>query len=100
MVRHLLEVRKDEYLSLVARELLLSEGQNLEETIGLISKKLNVKKEEIESFVDKLYRGNLLIKSRENFGFTIEGITFLLSLAEGCYASKNFEVDKHEHATI
>jgi predicted transcriptional regulator len=91
----LLEIRSDEYLSLVARELLLSERQSLEETITVISKKLNVSKEKVETFIDKLYRKNLLIKSRETFGFTIEGINLLLSLVEECYASSNSEADGH-----
>jgi predicted transcriptional regulator len=97
MARRLLETRSDEYLSLVARELLLSEGQNLEETITLISKKLNVSKEKIERFVKYLYRRNFLLKSRERFGFTIEGVNFLLNLAEVVYFDKNLEGGIHEH---
>jgi len=97
MARHLLEVRKSEYLSLVARELLLSEGQNLEQTIASISKKLNVSKEKIGRFVEHLYRSNLLVKSKERFGFTLEGINYLLSLAESCYFLEDLEGEDNGH---
>jgi len=93
----LLRVKKYSYLKLIARELLLSEGQNLGQTITLISKKLNISKEKIERFVECLYRSNLLVKSKEKFGFTVEGVNYLLSLAEGCYFSKNLEGEEHEH---
>jgi predicted transcriptional regulator len=85
MVRHLLEIRSDEYLSLVARELLLSEGQNLEQTIAIISKKLNISKEKVERFVEYLYRSNLLVKSREKFGFTLKGVNYLVGLVQDIY---------------
>jgi predicted transcriptional regulator len=92
----LLEVRKDEYLSLVARELLISEGQNLEETITLISKKLNISKEKVEQFVEYLYRSNLLLKTKERFGLTLQGVQFLLSLVQDVYFNKNLEGGIHE----
>jgi predicted transcriptional regulator len=99
MPRHLLETRSDEYLSLVAYELLLSEGQNLEQTIILISKKLNISKEKIERFVNQLYKSKFLVKSREKFGFTLEGVNYLVSLAEGIYFDNNLEVENHGHTT-
>jgi predicted transcriptional regulator len=97
MPRHLLETRSDEYLKLVARELLLSEGQNLEQTITLISKKLNINKDKINRFVEHLYRLNLLIKSKGKFGFTPEGLNYLVGLVQSIYFSKNFEGDTHGH---
>jgi predicted transcriptional regulator len=93
----LLEVRKNKYLNLVARELLLSEGQNLEQTVTLISKKLNINKEKIWRFVEYLYRSNLLVKSKEKFGFTLEGVSHLLSLVESFYFTQDLKGEDDGH---
>ena len=100
MARHLLETRSDEYLSLVARELLLSEGQNLGQTIARISKKLNVSKEKIKNFVEYLYKSNFLVKTKERFGFTLEGVNYLLNLAEGFYFTQDLEGEKRGYGKL
>jgi hypothetical protein len=93
----LLKVKKDSYLKLIARELLLSEGQDLEETITSISKKLSIGKKKIERFIEYLYRSNLLVKSKERFGFTVEGINYLVGLAQGIYFDEDLRGDIHEY---
>jgi len=85
----LLEIKKNKYLTLVARELLLSDGENLEETIVLISRKLNLSREKVEQFISYLYRSNFLLKIKERFYLTFGGVNFLLSLAEGVYFNRS-----------
>jgi predicted transcriptional regulator len=47
----------------------------------------------VEGFVNYLYRHGLLIKydHGRKYSLTLNGVNFLLNLAEGCYFSKDLE---------
>jgi predicted transcriptional regulator len=74
------------------------ENSNLSQTISQICQKLGISYKVVESFVDYLYRHNLLVKydRGQRYSLTLNGLNFLLNLAESCYLSQNFKGESHE----
>jgi predicted transcriptional regulator len=95
---HLLEIKKNEFLKEIARWLLLNENSHLDQTISQICQKLGISYEVVESFVNYLYRHNLLVKydRGQKYSLTLNGVNFLLNLAESCYFSEDLEGEKYE----
>jgi predicted transcriptional regulator len=96
---HLLEIKRREFINEIARELLVNENSNLSQTISQICQKLGISYKVVESFVDYLYRHNLLVKydRGQRYSLTLNGVNFLLNLAESCYLSEDLEVEDDGH---
>jgi len=96
---HLLEIKKKEYIKEIVRLILLNENSHLDQTISEICQKLGVSSEVVKSFVDYLHRHNLLVKydRGQKYSLTLNGLSFLLNLAENCYFDNNLEGEEHEH---
>jgi predicted transcriptional regulator len=94
----LLEVKKNEFIKEIARWLLLNENSHLDQTISQICQRLGISYEIVESFVNYLYRHNLLVKydRGQRYSLTLNGVNFLLNLAEACYFSKDLKGGEHE----
>jgi predicted transcriptional regulator len=92
---HLIEIKKNEYIKEIARWLLLNENSNLDQTISQICQRLGISYEVVKSFVNYLYRRNLLIKydRGQRYSLTLNGVAFLLNLAENCYFDNNLKGD-------
>ena len=93
-----LKNKKYEFLKLLARELLLHENSEIEQAIISISKRIKISEEKIREFIAFLYRHGLLIKYErgQKYALTLNGVNFLLDLAESCYFSQNLEGKRHE----
>jgi len=97
---HLLEIKKNEFLKLIAREILVNEGSDIDATILHICKRIKISEETVKSFVNFLYRCGFLVKHErgQKYSLTLNGVNFLLELAESCYFTQNLGVENHEHA--
>ena len=95
---HLLKNKKYDFLKVLARELLLYENSEIEEAVIHISKRIKVSEEKIRWFISFLYRNGLLIKYErgQKYALTLNGVNFLLDLAESCYFSQNLEGEGYE----
>jgi predicted transcriptional regulator len=96
--KHLLKNRKRDFLKEFARELLLNENSELDQIISHISQKFNISEEEVKTFVNFLYRKGFLVKYErgQKYALTLNGVNFLLDLAESCYFSQNLEGEGYE----
>jgi predicted transcriptional regulator len=95
--QHLLKNRKNDFLKELARELLINENSELDQTISHVCQKLNISEEEVRGFINSLYRRGFLIKywRGQRYSLTLEGIAFLINLAESCYFTQDLEGEKH-----
>jgi predicted transcriptional regulator len=98
--KHLLKNRKRDFLKEFARELLLNENSELDQTISYICQKFNISEKEVKTFVNFLYRRGFLIKYErgQKYSLTLNGVAFLLNLAENCYFDNNLEGEEHGRA--
>ena len=97
---HLLKNRKRDFLKELARELLLNENSELDQTISYICQKFNISEEEVKTFVNFLYRRGFLVKYErgQKYSLTLNGVTFLLNLAENCYFDNNLKDEEYGRA--
>ena len=78
----LIKNRIDEDLNLLVYELLTNSGSLLNHTIEEISRKNQIKKEEVEKIFKKLQKRGLLFISQGRFCLTPKGFLFVLNLLE------------------
>jgi predicted transcriptional regulator len=92
---HLLKNRERNFLKELARELLLNENSELDQTISYICQKFNISEKEVKTFVNFLYRRGFLVKydRGQKYSLTLNGVSFLLNLVESCYFSEDLEAD-------
>jgi predicted transcriptional regulator len=96
---HLLEIKKNELLKEIARWLLLNENSYLDQTISQICQRLGISYEVVESFVNYLYRHNLLVKYErgQKYSLTLNGVNFLLNLVESFYFTQDLKGEDDGH---
>jgi DNA-binding transcriptional regulator PaaX len=95
----LFEIKRSEFIKKIARELLVKENTDLDQTVAYICQKFGVSEKEVRAFVNFLYRKGFLVKySRgKRYSFTLNGLTFLFNLTQDLYFSRDLEDDNYEH---
>jgi predicted transcriptional regulator len=101
MAANLLKNKANDFLKLLAWEILVYENSKIDEAVIHISKRIKISEEKIRGFISFLYRHGFLVKYErgQKYALTLNGVNFLLSLAEDFYLDKNLEGGKNEHTT-
>jgi len=79
---HIIQGKRNKFLNLIARKLLVNSGDFLTLTIEEISRKAQKKREEVEAIFKKLQKEKLLLTSRGRFYLTLKGLLFVLNFLE------------------
>ena len=98
---HLLKNKRIDFLKVLARELLINERSEIDKIVLTISQTFKVPEEEVRGFINYLYRHGLLVKYERGtkYSLTLDGVSFLIDLAEKCYIFNDLEGGKNEPAT-
>jgi len=75
--------RFDKDLNLIVCELLTNSGSLLNLTIEEISRKAQVRREEVENLLKKMQKRGLIFISQGRFCLTPQGLLFLLKILDG-----------------